>query len=32
MMALALEAFNLVKLLVQPPGPLVELPPGISTG
>jgi len=32
MMALASEAFNLVKLLVQPLGPLEELPPGISTG
>jgi len=32
MMALALEAFSLVKLLAQPLRPVVELPPGISTG
>jgi hypothetical protein len=32
MMALALEAFSLVKLLAQPLRPIVELPPGISTG
>jgi hypothetical protein len=31
-MALALEAFNLAKLLVRPLRPVVELPPGISTG
>jgi hypothetical protein len=31
-MALALEAFSLVKLLAQPLRPVVELPPGISTG
>jgi hypothetical protein len=30
--ALALEAFNLAKLLVRPLRPAVELPPGISTG
>ena len=32
MMALALEAFSLVKLLAHQLKPVVELPPGISTG